>query len=248
MSVANVRPGQPSSDFRTGFDRSSQRRRSMLAKVHVAKKQLHLSEDDYRQIILDESGKMSAGDCSEAQLEKLLARFARQGFRAVPKSGAKPGVAMHPVARKARALWISLYQLGVVRNSSEPALEAFARRQLGCERLVWAQQSHGHRLIEALKAMGERAGWRQRGPKGEQISPRELRIGLCDAILHRLKELQVVPLDWTVETAAFRLAGIELVRADETSMAEQFSRIAAALGHKLRENAPELHTAEDDAR
>ncbi|MFX8708345.1 regulatory protein GemA, partial [Acinetobacter baumannii] len=68
---------------------------------------------------------------------------------------------MHPMARKARALWISLHKLGVVHNPSEQALEAFAKRQLGCEKLVWARQSDAYRLIEALKSMAERAGWRQ---------------------------------------------------------------------------------------
>ena len=31
------------------FDRSQQARRSMLGKIHIAKKQLAMDEDDYRQ-------------------------------------------------------------------------------------------------------------------------------------------------------------------------------------------------------
>ena len=58
-------------------------------------------------------------------------------------------------------MWISLYNLGAVRNPSEEALEAFATRQLRVERLQWANQSHCYKLIEALKAMAERAGWHQ---------------------------------------------------------------------------------------
>ena len=44
------------------FDRRQQHRRAMLAKVHIAKKQLQLDEDDYRQLLLDEAGVDSAGD------------------------------------------------------------------------------------------------------------------------------------------------------------------------------------------
>ncbi|HVY35592.1 MAG TPA: phage protein GemA/Gp16 family protein, partial [Caulobacteraceae bacterium] len=44
---------------------------------------------------------------------------------------------------------------------SEHALEAFAKRQLGVDAMQWADQSMGYRLIEALKAMAERAGWSQ---------------------------------------------------------------------------------------
>lgn len=58
-------------------------------------------------------------------------------------------------------MWISLHQLGVVRNAEETALEAFAARQLHVERLQWADQGQVYKLIEALKAMAERAGWSQ---------------------------------------------------------------------------------------
>src|SRR3546814_16890334 len=51
--------------------------------------------------------------------------------------------------------------LGVVRDPSESALEAFAARQLNVEQLQWADQGRVYKLIEALKAMAERAGWSQ---------------------------------------------------------------------------------------
>ena len=56
---------------------------------------------------------------------------------------------------------VSLHQLGVVRDPSEGALESFGRRQLGVDRLQWADEGQAYRLIEALKAMAERAGWKQ---------------------------------------------------------------------------------------
>ena len=56
---------------------------------------------------------------------------------------------------------VSLHQLGVVRDPSEGALESFGRRQLGVDRLQWADEGQAYRLIEALKAMAERAGWDQ---------------------------------------------------------------------------------------
>lgn len=230
---------------RAQFDGSSQHRRSMLAKVHIAKKQLVLSDDDYQQILLDETGKMSAGDCNEQQLDKVLARLQRQGFKPLPKKGTAQ--AQHPMAKKARAMWISLYQLGVVRNSSEDALEAFATRQLGCEKLVWARQSQANRLIEALKAMAERAGWRQRADDGSQLTPQKLRLGLCECILHRLKEVQLVPHDWTLEQAAFRLCGMDVAHEAGGYPAEQLNRVADALGAKLRIAAPMAETAQDDA-
>lgn len=211
------------------------RRRAMLAKIHVAKKQLGLDEDDYRQILLEEAGRTSAGDCSEAELERVLRRFEAKGFKPLPKAGAQAASrpAQHPVARKARALWISLHHLGAVEKPSEQALEAFARRQLKCERLVWADQRQGYRLIEALKAMAVRHGWPQTDAAGAALSTRALNEGLCRAILWKLKGADAIPADWTIDTAAFRLCGIE-TGAEGPMDGEAYQRLAQALGQKLR--------------
>lgn len=214
------------------FDRSSSHRRSMLAKIHLAKKQLVLAEDDYRQIMLDETGRRSAGDCTEAELERALKRFQSLGFKPLPRSGA-PRPAQHPVARKARALWISLYHLGAVRSPDEKALEAFARRQLGCERLVWAKQSDGYKLIEALKAMAAKHGWPQTDVNGNAWTVMKLKERLCEAILAKLAAAGEVPADWNLDIAAFRLCGIE-PGANGPITAEGYDRIAHALGKKLR--------------
>ncbi len=218
------------------FDRSATRRRAMTAKIHVAKKQLQLDEDDYRQILLEETGRSSSADCTEAELERALRRFEALGFKPLPKAGtAAPAnrPAQHPVARKARALWISLYHLGAVRSPDEKALESFAKRQLGCERLVWANQSQGYRLIEALKAMAERHGWSQVDANGNAWSVPKLKERLCEAIVARLKEAGEIPADWTLDIAAFRLCGIE-PGANGPITAEGYDNIAHALGRKLR--------------
>lgn len=221
------------------FDASSQHRRAMIAKINVARHQLAMAEDDYRQGLLQATGRLSLRECDDRQLEKMLDWLKSKGFRPLPKSGAK-GTAQFPAAKKARALWISLYHLGVVHNPAEEALEAFACKQLGCERFVWARQSDCHKLIEALKAMAERAGWRQRDMNGKRLDPTVLASSLCYCILARLRELGAAPDQWGLETAAFRLCGITLESPLDGSPwpAEQFHRLAAALGQKLRELAP----------
>lgn len=231
VSTATARPAS--------FDRSTARRRSMLAKIHVAKKQLALADDDYRQIMMQETGHASAGDCSEAELERVIGRLQAQGFKPLPKAGPGAGnstsgrPAQHPVARKARALWISLYHLGAVRSPDDKALEAFAKRQLKCERLVWANQSDGYKLIEALKSMAQKHGWPQTDASGNNLSVRALGEGLCKAILWKLKGMDEVPADWTIDIAAFRLCGIE-TGAEGPMDAEAYQRLAKALGDKLR--------------
>ncbi|MAY77806.1 regulatory protein GemA [Citromicrobium bathyomarinum] len=211
---------------------TSAHRRSMIAKIHVARKQLQMEEDDYRQIVFDASGKTSSADCSDAQLEAIIDALKQRGFKPLPRKGGQRG-AQHPVARKARALWISLHQLGAVRNESEAALETFAKRQLGCERLDWARQSDGYRLIEALKNMAEREGWAQRGPKGEKLAVRQLQKGLCEAILAKLKAKGLAGADWSLDVAAYRLLGEEVDTLLATSP-ETYATLAAQLGRVLR--------------
>ena len=228
MSAATkARPAQ--------FDRLSQHRRAMTAKVQIARKQLAMDEDDYRQIVTDESGQRSLAACTDRQLESVLNRMKGLGFKPLPKKGSQAG-AQHPMAKKARALWISLHHLGVIENPSEQALEAFAKRQLNCERLVWARQSDAYRLIEALKAMAKRNGWSQFSPAtGQRLSTRELQHHLCEVILGKLKAGAAVPADWSIDIAAFRLCGIDTAGTEGGYSPEAYARLAAALGAKLRD-------------
>jgi len=219
---------------RAQFDRSAQHRRSMYAKINIARQQLNLAEDDYRQMLFDATGEVSLKDCNERQLEAMIALLKSKGFQPLPKAGGK-SAANHPTARKARALWISLYQLGVVHNPSEKALEAFAKRQLKCDRLVWARQSHGFRLIEALKSMGERAGWTMHDRvRQKPLDPIGLKRSLCNAILAKLKEAEIAPTDWHLGEAAWKLCGIENAK-DHGWTASDYEQLADALGAKLRD-------------
>ena len=222
-AAVNARPAE--------FDRGAQHRRAMIAKIAVARKQLAMDEDDYRQGLFEQTGKASLTQCSDAQLERVIGWLKSKGFRALPGKGA----ASHPMAAKARALWISLYHLGVVHNPAEAALEAFARRQLGCDKLNWARQSDAFRLIEALKAMAVRHGWAQHSVATQKpLDPLGLQASLCQAILAKLKAARLVPIDWALHEAAWRLCGIENARETRWS-AEDYERLAQALGAKLRE-------------
>ncbi|MBS3961470.1 MAG: DUF1018 domain-containing protein, partial [Sandarakinorhabdus sp.] len=76
-------------------------RRAMLAKLHLAKKELGLPEEEYRAVLQRVTGIASAAAMRGAQLEDCLKEFARLGWQQKP---AKGRAADHPGARKARAL------------------------------------------------------------------------------------------------------------------------------------------------
>lgn len=220
-------------------------RRSLIAKLHIAKAQLSMADDDYREVLFRHCGVWSARDASEAGMIAALKEFEGKGFSARPKmphgkSGPGRGkLADHPTARKARAMWISLYQLGVVRNPQESSLEGFACRQLKCAAFQWGDQSQGYLLIEALKAMAERAGWSQRtdycaGPGAAALA---LKRSLMRAILARLVAEGIAPPEWDVATALMRLCGHESRMLETTGNIEDFERASKLLGRVLREHA-----------
>lgn len=166
-------------------------RRAAVVKVQIARRDLGLDDDTYRAILSRITGRSSSSDCTDDQLGEVLDEFKAKGWKPKVIQGGrpvrgKPAAAGQPVARKARAMWISLHQLGAVRDPSEAALEAFARRQLGVEQMRWAVASEAYALIEALKAMANRAGWSQDlsgVPATQQIAV--LKTRLADAIAAR---------------------------------------------------------------
>ena len=168
----------------------SPRRRSLLAKIHIGKKQLGFDDVLYREILEARYGKDSAAALSDRQLVDLAEHFKSLGFKAKParfrpsgrssgkaggkrQQGSKAGnpktrqktyqAANTAEAGKMRALWLSLYHLGVVRDPSEKALTSYARRvtggrELGLASLTWIRGRDAWKVIEGLKKMGERAG------------------------------------------------------------------------------------------
>lgn len=216
-------------------------RRALLAKVHVARKELHLDDDTYRGALHLVAGRASAGDCTDDELRAVLRHFADKGFVARPKKPGARRAADHGPARKSRALWISLHHLGVIDNPAEKALEAFACRQLKCEAFQWVDQSRCYKLVEALKAMAERHGWAQ-GDMPPRLSAsgrvRLLKLRLVEAIVARLKEKGLAGAEWTVERTAFALCGIEHDAPSRSFWTvEQLDDAARAMGAKLRGEA-----------
>lgn len=218
-------------DLRVSKPKASPHRRALISKAQVAKAQLGLLDDDYRRILFEITGKRSAGDLDDGQLIAVLKRFESIGFK--PQKGKGPRPADHPSAAKARALWISLGQLGAIDNPSDQALEALARRQLGCDRLQWANQALVYRLIEALKAIAERHGWDQ-GLDGIAPSNRVivLKRRLIEAQMGKLRLANWMPGDWDARRAAYAFGGVEVASILGASLPELDS-VAQALARAI---------------
>jgi phage gp16-like protein len=130
--------------------------------VHIARRDMALTDESYRAVLERVTGLRSAGEMSAEQLGRVLDELKRLGWRPKPAAARRAGaraMAQGPQARKARALWLTLYHLGEVTDPSEAALAHFARRQTGKDALQFLRPDEFHQLIEALKDWAARAGF-----------------------------------------------------------------------------------------
>lgn len=128
-------------------------RRKLYAALHAAAAKAGLDDESYRAMLVARTGKASAKDLSDGQIRGVLDHL---------NGGTRPQAARRrddsATSRKIRALWLSLYQLGVVRNPSETALAAFVKATAKVDDLHWLSPRDAYRVIEALKDMATRSG------------------------------------------------------------------------------------------
>ena len=100
-------------------------RRADLAKIHIAKKDLALSDDDYRAILTRVGGADSAADLDAKARGRVIGHFKRLGFR--PRRGGPNGAEPHGAPAQRRKVAALLDSAG---RPPEYA-EAIAKRMHG---------------------------------------------------------------------------------------------------------------------
>ncbi|EHK5236338.1 regulatory protein GemA [Salmonella enterica] len=133
-------------------------RAKLIQFIHIAKSQMGMDTDTYRQMLLSITGKTSTSDMNPGQLNKVLAAMKAKGFVVKPSRKARTTrqLADYPQARKLRALWLEMYAQGFVRDSSEEALRRWVKRETGVDGLQWLESDKASSAIEKLKKWQER--------------------------------------------------------------------------------------------
>ena len=137
-------------------------RRPMLAKLHLAKKELALTDDSYRDVLRRITGLESAAAMRVDQLDAVLREFARLGWK--PKPAAKRSAL--PQVRMIHAVWKDIVALQ--GHGDAAALRGFVARQTkteanpaGVSSPEFLDAAMGNRVLEGLKA------WRARLRRGQ---------------------------------------------------------------------------------
>ncbi|WP_319496301.1 regulatory protein GemA [uncultured Cohaesibacter sp.] len=129
---------------------------SAIPAIHVGLKQLGIMEDDARDIYEQVTGQRSLRAMKPHQHEAVLGELRRLGFAKKKDQTELAG----DYAPKLRALWLSAWNLGIVRDQRDSALLSFLKRQTGIEHTRFLYyQDDARKVIEALKAwMANKAG------------------------------------------------------------------------------------------
>ena len=126
-------------------------RKKVQAQIHIARKQLALDEDTYRQMIATVTGgKRSCSDCSVAELYQVLQHLKDRCFKARPKKrvaqhpGTPHNLDREPMLQKVEALLAEM-------KAPWSYADAIAKQQTGIAKVAWLKKpEHLRALIAAL--------------------------------------------------------------------------------------------------
>ena len=125
--------------------RAPERRR--LALVHVAKRQLGLTDEQYRGLLQGAAGVSSAADLRHHyQWDAVFRAFDRAGWKRAALNGQWSAL---------YRAWMELHRAGAVRRGSMQALRAWLKARYGAQDIYRRDQLSS--AIEALKAWRKRA-------------------------------------------------------------------------------------------
>ena len=130
----------------------------LLAKIHIAKKELGLDEETYREVLSSEFGVRSSKDLNDAKALKLIRYFREKGWqpKIKPKKyddqkgdiySATPGQ-----KRMVEVLWHNVYR----GNDETKHLRQFLWNHFKISDVRFLTKDKAHEAIEALKAMHSR--------------------------------------------------------------------------------------------
>ena len=199
--------------------------------MHACARELGIDEDTRRDLIERETGQRSAKGLSDAQLRRVIG--AMDGRRSNDSLPAK-----HPMTALLRALWISGWHLGVVRDRTDAALCAYVAQALGLDAGRWA----GDRMpaaVEEVKRLLAREGGVDWSPVrivqegGRRIVKTTPRVRVLQAQWRRLQELGVVRIDDAMDHYVCRILAVGVRPLDmlDDAQADEAIRV---LGRRIR--------------
>lgn len=133
-------------------------RNPLHAQIQIAKNQLGLEDDDYRDVLERSIRKRSSSGITDAERKKVLTEMRRLGFQATGSnnSDTKRPMSKKPYVRLIFALWGELKREGIWKDRRRASLIKFIKEKTGRDDPEWLTYDEASPVIEALKAMKKR--------------------------------------------------------------------------------------------
>lgn len=132
--------------------------REKIAIVHVAAHQLHMTDEDYRALLMSTAGVSSSRGLNEAGFRAVMLRMEKLGFShgktkvaPAPQYGQREGMATPAQVTTMRKLWASWHGQDDAR-----ALGHWLHRSFHVSDLRFVDVATAQKAIEGLKAMARR--------------------------------------------------------------------------------------------
>jgi len=127
-------------------------RKGLLAQIHINKKQLNQSDDEYRDLLSTVCGVDSSANLDITGLMRFL-DHQKACLRMVQGANTKPAQKkkLSPKAGKIFSLWQQLADDGRVQSRSFKSLEVWIKAQTGVDKLEWLNDAQAGQCIEQLK-------------------------------------------------------------------------------------------------
>lgn len=128
--------------------RVTDKRQAELAKIHIAKKQLGLDDETYRNMLWTLAAVTSASDLDEHGRRRVLEHLKSRGFR--DRTRPTPALDRAALIAKVRAQLFAL-------DRPETYADAMSRRMFHVDRFEWCHPGQLHKLVAALTYAQQRA-------------------------------------------------------------------------------------------
>lgn len=133
---------------------TTDKRRRLLAIVHVAKKELHLDDATYR-AVLSGFGVESSAALSDSGLMDLIRHFEHCGFNNSRKRSDRPGNMGGPSAKRLSKIEALL----TIGHKSWAYADGIAKQMFSVDKVQWCAPHQLGAIITALVKQAKREGW-----------------------------------------------------------------------------------------
>lgn len=128
----------------------SNQRQALIAKIHIAKNQLKLDEDTYRQMLQGLTGKASCRLMKIADLNKVLEAMKRRGFKAQHKQ-------KRPEPAKHKAIYLAKITALLCQYKLPPSYaDSVAKQAFGVDFVHWLSVDKLKKVIQMLSVYHQR--------------------------------------------------------------------------------------------